>query len=715
MYYQSRYHLTNGRISLALDSLSGELLELNDEQTGENLIKNHSYALPQPFSILLGDGKTCLFPGNAEAIYAHPELRPEFTIENSGQAATVHYRALWDGRRVHRVAAEYTVELPEGTADSLWRLSIRNDAELQLKDVRFPCLNGIYLGKDWRTNELVYPYVAGVKIKDPVTAFATPNQRICWKWQDYKYVYGIGIPARQLQENLYGMEESYSGNLTMKWLDYYGEELGLYFACYDPEPRICSLRADTQGANDPGMNFSFRHPLGLGTGESWSSPETVAALHSGDWHEGAKRYRAFHRDISPEETACPNWFHKSAGLVAHYDFKYQNGGVVHRYADIGRLLDEAKEMGLNHLLLSGWHKDGFDHGFPEYTTDDDLGTQEELRQQIHKLKEDGGHVAFYINSRLCNTKYEHLRDFIGDNAVRLEDGSLLTEQYGAGGLRFAVQCIGSKGWRRKLEETVGYVTGDIGTDGMYLDQLVMGYPCLCKNPEHDHRYGDWNCWYQEVLKNVHREREEKGGETLCLMHEGVSDSYGPLVSGQLVSTFSYHHTGAFPELYRFTFPEQMLVDMLYPERNMAMRPVHVGQASRDIMDRAFRTGMYYWIYDLVDDNSFTRDPKQYAYLKEMIRLRKFWLERFGQGSFCDTEYILGYTEGVEAACYELDHARLVVCSNSSGDKGTLKLCLPENSGVSVFTADNLDGETTVITEGSVEIPAVPLSLLYIEY
>lgn len=714
MYYQSRYHLTNGRISLALDSLSGEILELNDERTGENLIKNHSYALPQPFVILLGDGKTCLRPGNAEAIYSHSELKPEFHIENNGQSATVLYHALWDGCQTHRVTAEYTVELPDSSADSVWRLSLRNDAELMLKDVRFPCLNGIYLGRDWSTNELVYPYVAGIKIKDPVTAFAAPNKQICWKWQDYQYVYGIGTPARQLQEGIYGMEESYSGNLTMKWLDYYSEDLGLYFACRDPEPKICSLRADTLGAGQPGMNFSFRHPLALTMGQSWSSPETVAALHTGGWHEGAKRYRKFHREFTPEETACPDWFHKSAGLVAHYDFKYQNGGVVHRYADIARLLDEAKEMGLNHLLLSGWHRDGFDHGFPEYMPDDDLGTEDELRSQIQRLIEEGGHVAFYINSRLANTKYEHLRDFIADNSVTLEDGSLLTEQYGAGGLRFAVQCIGSEGWRRKLEETVKYVTDDIGTDGMYLDQLVMGYPCLCKNPEHDHRYGEWNCWYQEMLKNVHHERNEAGGDTLCLLHEGVSDSYGPLVSGQLVSTFSYHHTGAFPELYRYTFPEQMLVDMLYPERGMAMRPVHVGQASREIMDRAFRTGMYYWIYDLVDDNSFTKDPKQYAYLKDMIRLRKFWLERFGQGRFCDREHITAVSQGVDTACYELDGALLLVCSNSSGETGTLSMKHTASGTATVFTADDLAGKDLSIQNESLDIPAAPLSLLYIK-
>ncbi|MFQ9802276.1 MAG: hypothetical protein ACLR23_28985 [Clostridia bacterium] len=46
--YQSRYHFTNGKMSVAVDSMTGELLELVHAQSGENLIKNSSFQLPQP-------------------------------------------------------------------------------------------------------------------------------------------------------------------------------------------------------------------------------------------------------------------------------------------------------------------------------------------------------------------------------------------------------------------------------------------------------------------------------------------------------------------------------------------------------------------------------------------------------------------------------------------------------------------------------------------
>ena len=62
------------------------------------------------------------------------------------------------------------------------------------------------------------------------------------------------------------------------------------------------------------------------------------------------------------------------------------------------LYRQARDLGLHHLLLSGWNKDGFDYGFPHYTPNPLLGTEEDLREAIQQVRGMGGHVAFYINS-----------------------------------------------------------------------------------------------------------------------------------------------------------------------------------------------------------------------------------------------------------------------------------------------------------------------------
>lgn len=76
------------------------------------------------------------------------------------------------------------------------------------------------------------------------------------------------------------------------------------------------------------------------------------------------------------------------------------------------------------------------------------------------------------------------------------------------------------------------------------------------------------------------------------MIEGCSDLYGNLVDGQLVSTFSYYFSGAYPELYRYANPEQTLVDMVYPRRNNVMRPEHIGKRSTEMINRTYINNCY---------------------------------------------------------------------------------------------------------------------------
>lgn len=228
MYYKSRYRITNGLISLSFDSTTGELLEFNLESVRENLIKNHSYSLPQPLAIQTGDGRL-LRPGDADAVSRFPVLRAEINVYKDGSGADVCYKYLWDGTLPCAVEAVYTVSLPEGSKESLWHLSIKNYSTAVLKDVRFPCINGVYLGKTWEDDTLVYPYVSGIKVLDPVTTFCSGQKVLCWRWQDYKYKYTTGSIANKFDDGLYCIEHFYTGHISMKWLDYYGEEGGLYF------------------------------------------------------------------------------------------------------------------------------------------------------------------------------------------------------------------------------------------------------------------------------------------------------------------------------------------------------------------------------------------------------------------------------------------------------------------------------------------------------
>src|SRR5690606_30492662 len=125
-------------------------------------------------------------------------------------------------------------------------------------------------------------------------------------------------------------------------------------------------------------------------------------------------------------------------------------------------------------------------------------------------------------------------------------------------------------------------------------------------------------------------RGPDGRSQLAIYGESCSDAYGPYLCGQLGTTY-FHHEYAFPELYHYTFPEQRVVDMVYPFRSQGMRASPVSYWWRELLDRAFLTGMNFWIYDDEEYGSFRHDPIALAYVRNLIRLRNDWYSRDGRG------------------------------------------------------------------------------------
>lgn len=687
--YLSRYHFSGGDVSIALDALSGELLELHDLRTGENFIKNSLFSAPQPLLLTMTDGRR-LYPPRTDQIIADPTLR--CSIESNGNTVAVHYAYLTDGEETVPADITYTVTL-DGSCTH-WRITVGDSTGVAA--VRFPCINGIYLGEHWEDDALYYPNSAGQRFENPVEYFARPMRHLQWRWQEYRYHYPYdSCCGWKNEDGMYAMRAVYPGGLSMSYLDYADGQSGFYFASHAETPTLVWLGAATPGPDNPCMCFYAQYEL-ISEGGAWSSPDAVAAVHGGDWHEGADLYRAYKEPLLDQGLPHPDWFDRGAGLLAHYDFKYQNGGVVHTYRDIPALKKQAQDFGLNHLLYSGWHMDGFDNGFPQYFPDDALGTEEELYDGCI-TGEDGIHSTFYINARIANVRYKD----ISDRVIIQRDGSQALERYGNAGITFGCMCPASPGWQDEMHEILDRARNRYAVDGVYLDCLSAGAR-YCFSKTHGHAPDDWCRGYKKILCDA-------APLGLALMGEHVCDEYGPYLAGQLTQSFFNLKNCVFPELYRYTFPSHTLIDMLYPSKNLAMRPVFVEQSSDRLMRTAFVDGMYFWIYDLVDDNTFTRDPEQLEKLKGVIRLRTLWLETFGAGLFRDTVGIAVIPE--DGRCmvrrYQLPGRNdiLLACANGSGTAASVTVCgsfrgaiaytdaHPEGEDIAVCT----DGDTTELT------------------
>ena len=126
-----------------------------------------------------------------------------------------------------------------------------------------------------------------------------------------------------------------------------------------------------------------------------------------------------------------------------------------------------------------------------------------------------------------------------------------------------------------------------------------------------------------------------------------------------------------PEVYKYTFPEQILVDMMNPRRHSAMRPEHVARHSTELLHNAFTMGAYFWCYDLEWDNNWRNDPEQKERLTRFAALRKAWLERWGQGTFTDTVGILECPAGQQIRRFGLDGGMLLACASEQELHGSV--------------------------------------------
>lgn len=677
--YQSRLHATNGIVSLAVDASSGELLEFVRESTADNILKNHvrrTWSLLD--GLLLTDAGDIRFhPPRHADILKNPSLKPEIMVNQGDREATfqMHFPFLVAEEARINLSARVTICLLPEDCRTYWKLALDNQTGFELDDIAFPAIDGIWLGETWQDDVLVYPHFAGCRIDNPTEQLASEPQLIHWKWQEYIYEYNIGqATGKQDERGAYVHRISYSGQASMVWMDLYDptEGTGIYITCRNSSLTMKALRMESFGKSYPGTGLAILHRPGLKNGV-WNSEECVLAFHEGDWHWAADDYRNWFETLPLCDSGyhCPAWFAKSPGLIAHYDFQYQGGGIVHTFRDIPELLKEAQKLGFNHLLLAGWHENGFDYGFPHYTPNHRLGTVQELRDALAECRRMGGHVCFYINSRLCNTGFADQQERIRHSAVMNRDGSLLIEKYGADEFSFASLCINDTAWREHLAQTVYYMTHEIGADGMYLDQLAMATSCKCYHPEHAEHTNQPCAWNQGYVKLLAKIQQDHAPEGMALIFEGCNDAFGPYASGQLVSELHCPFKGRMPQVYKYTFPNQILVDMMNPRRNSAMRPEHIARHSTELLHNAFTMGAYLWCYDLEWDNTWRRDPEQYERLKQLVTLRIAWLEHYGQGYFTDTVGLLRAPQEQQVRRYTLANGMLLACAAEKGLHGTV--------------------------------------------
>lgn len=150
-----------------------------------------------------------------------------------------------------------------------------------------------------------------------------------------------------------------------------------------------------------------------------------------------------------------------------------------------------------------WHAHPFDTNYPDY-----FPAQEGFAEAVAEAQRLGAHVTPYINGRLWDPATESYRTLRGAEAsCRKADGTLYTEVYSSK-VPNTVTCPASPIWQQVLREQNRRILAELGTDGVYMDQIGCASSETCYAPNHPHAPGGGGWWpaaYRGLLEGMRRD------------------------------------------------------------------------------------------------------------------------------------------------------------------------------------------------------------------
>lgn len=628
--------LENEKLCLRFDPEMQACQAFIYKDRNENVIKK---VLPGACFRLVGwdekaQGKYELTPGNLT----------KSAVVRAGKIQTLqlHYESVLQEKTEIAVAVDIQIVLEDDQSETSWYIKVENHSrELQIIEILFPILKGMYLGETWEDDILIYPHHAGEKTRAPIRTYTSArftsfNRSCVTKGKNY-----------------WEREINYCGLASMMWMYYYDAQYGLYFGSHDEDFLVSGLRVESGGTEDPWLGLAFRKYQKIAAGESWRSAPAVVALNDQDWHWGAQRYRKWFLSRVKIQKQPP-MLAQEVTLNQCYNLKRQ-GEVVHRFTDIPHIYEKGQTLfGARHLFLASWNRGGFDRDYPEFQPDMELGTPLSLARACQQVREKDGLVTFYINSRIFHLQSAFFEKLGRRWGIKKPDGELYIEQYGPE--TFTVNCPSNDAWKNYIADTAEWMVRSYHANGIYLDQLGSAEPFACYDAAHSHaQSGLFNQGYLAVLRDV-RERLKRIDAQAFLMIENCGDLYSSQVWGSL--TWNGEAYDEFYTLFKYTFPEIMQVHMVNPIATLE-EPKRREKFYAD-MERALRLGAVFWL----GVDKFDEDRAYERYTQQAIRLRKELNPFFMEGRFVDDEGLALISTGLQVAHWLLQSGgHLLVIGN----------------------------------------------------
>ncbi len=490
--------LENDCYRLELDAANGSVLQFRDKIGDLDLITE-----PR-----LADNFRLLLP--------LPDMRANYILGMEQQLTAADKTA--SGMKLHWAGPlrnergefdlDVTIGIELAGEEIQFRCEVRNGTPHQLSEVWYAMIGGMR------------GFGRGEEAKD--TEVLLPRDTKAWRQPIFR---DFGNTRGQMLGMLGGEHSfGYPGFMCMPWMSMFHPKLkrALYTAALEETPRVKAIRfalepglaekradgnwprPDEVGDLPLGLTMNWVHFPFTKPGEMFTSAPVVMRCHDGGWRESAELYRKWFTSKYPVIKPASTWIRRETAFL-HTMFMLPEDNINLRFTDMPRWAKDAKQRGVNHLMIAGWQIGGHDRGYPYYEPDPRLGTWDELKAGIRAAHDLGMRASFFVNCQPVDMTTEWYKNEL--HKYRLLDPYgvqfFVTNYWGMGTLsartRFItatpnsemnpahpeVRSLLIRQFRRLVE---------IGADGLHIDKFFMtpfDFNPLLKNtsPDRAHHEG----------------------------------------------------------------------------------------------------------------------------------------------------------------------------------------------------------------------------------
>ena len=251
------------------------------------------------------------------------------------------------------------------------------------------------------------------------------------------------------------------------------------------------------GGKEVSTRFAAVHVPYIMPGETCDLTPIGISAYQGDWQKGVDIYKEW-RDMWFKAADVPRWAKEPHSWIQLH-INSPEDELRMRFTELIKVGEECVRHGVKAIQLVGWNQGGQDQGNPSHDPDPRLGTFDELKEAITKIKAMGVKVVLFSKFTWADRATKEFREDLIKLSVKDPYGDYYmhqgyqyqtaTQLLDINTKRLIPMCFLSDDYleicKREFLKTV-----ELGADGILFDECMHHGPALlCFDPTHGHRYG----------------------------------------------------------------------------------------------------------------------------------------------------------------------------------------------------------------------------------